>query len=54
MPCSACGGKVRSSYGGRRIGMSLGIRGCSSYYKYRPRPAPAPAPAPAPPSSGGS
>ncbi len=51
MPCSACGGKIRG-YTGRRVGMSLGIRGCSSYYKYKPRPAPAPAPTP--PSSGGS
>ena len=47
MPCSACGGKVSGRSGGRRIGMSLGIRGCSSYYKYKPAPKPAPA------SSGG-
>ena len=51
MPCSACGGKVRSGSGGRRIGMSLGIRGCASYYKYKPAPRPAPTPAP---SGGGS
>ena len=48
MPCSACGGKVRTG-GGRRIRMNLGIRGCSSYYKYKPAPRPAPTS-----SSGGS
>jgi|UniRef100_A0A6C0C0G6 hypothetical protein len=37
MPCSACGGAKKTSGRGKTAGMSLGFRGCGSYYYFRRR-----------------